>query len=104
METGGEHSRGPRAHATPDAPGPMLAAGGPVPAARLRSSSLGARSRRPWLALELREQGAQLLLHLDHEQPAIGLAERQLDLRLVALALVEQCAARAGDGVAPVVE
>src|SRR5215471_7945122 len=50
---------------------------------------LAARGARRF-ALELREQRAHLLLHLGHEELALGLVEAQLDLGLVLLALVQQ--------------
>src|SRR5215471_10439111 len=71
---------------------------GHAPALRLTAD------RRLLGPLELREQRAHLFLQLRHEQLALRLVEAQLDLGLVLLALVQERASCAGDGVAPVVE
>src|SRR6185369_9093498 len=90
LRTGGHDSRGARARATGrDA---------------VRAGNALAASRPHGLALQLREQRAHLLLHLGHEELALGLVEAQLDLGLVLPAFVEQRAPRAGDREPAVVE
>src|SRR5262249_12683622 len=109
QKSGREHSRGARATQQDCTLARRGAArrGGRLRTPRVRAEfsngALAAGGARR-LALQARGERAELLFHLEHQQPAVGLAERELHLRLVELAIVEQRAARTGDRVAALIE